>query len=60
MRHGSFSGSHLIFVLQDQVVIPQLGEKGVRVLHAGHFSFLAVEKLQQILRFEEIQRVHRS
>lgn len=59
MRIVSTSVPHLVSVLRDQVVIPELAEEGVRVLHAGHFCFLTVEKLQQLRRLQEVQRIHR-
>lgn len=39
-------------------MILELGEEGLRVLHAGHHRLLAVEELQQDLGLQEIQRVH--
>lgn len=40
----SASVAHLVAVLRDQVVVSELADEGVRVLHAGHFRFVTVEK----------------
>lgn len=49
---------HLVSVLWYQVVVPELAQEGVRVLHAGHLCFVTVEKPQQFFVFQEVQRVH--
>lgn len=59
MRNAaSTSAPHLIPVLWDQVVVPELADEGERVLRAGQFCLLDVEKAQQLLGFQVVQLVH--
>lgn len=47
---------YLVFVVWQQVVIPQLEQKRERVLYARHFGFVTAEKPSQIFIFQGTSR----
>lgn len=57
-RKVSTSVAHLVSVLRDQVVIPELAEERVRLLHARHFGFMTAEKPQEFVVLQPVHRVH--